>query len=207
MKRSIHQKAMEFQTISFLEELQSTNPPSIDRFDYKKALKLLSSHGKLDQSELKKLLETFDKRDNRDAFYDAVNTVKHLAGVLSHELTIHGGPYRNSASFPGEVVCHCICFINQSMDVLAVLRWVSDSVSVSKSYIPGGELLVAWGYASMAALEAMWRSRRLWRTLHHVHDSAIRSFFREIQNVPQRPDIRVARTALSCEIDSLPVPL
>ncbi|CDJ46380.1 hypothetical protein, conserved [Eimeria brunetti] len=63
------------------------------------------------------------------------------------------------------------------------------------------EMLFAWGNATIAALEAMWRGRSLWRTLHKIHQHGLAGFFAEINTLAQRPDLSAAISSIN--IDTL----
>lgn len=65
-------------------------------------------------------------------------------------------------------------------------------------------MLFAWGNASIAALEAMWRGRSLWRMLHKIHQQGLAGFFTEINTLPQRPDLLAAGTSRVQRTSHLP---
>ncbi|KAL8443452.1 hypothetical protein Emed_006807 [Eimeria media] len=135
-----------------LKEFCKTEASQISRSDFRMVLRLLVSHQKLPESNLKSLHTTFDKRANKTQFYDTMGMVQQLASDL--------------------------------------LTSLEGQLGVSSSQASDKELLHAWGSASLGALEAMWRSRQLWRMLYKIHQEGFALFFAEVANLPQRPDVR-----------------
>ncbi|XP_026192221.1 uncharacterized protein LOC34621907 [Cyclospora cayetanensis] len=60
-------------------------------------------------------------------------------------------------------------------------------------------LLFAWGKASIAALEAMWRARSLWRSLRTIHVEHLTNFFSEVYGFGQRPDLSAAMQVINID--------
>ncbi|CDJ64974.1 hypothetical protein, conserved [Eimeria necatrix] len=147
--------------ILFLQEFHKTEGARVSRTQFKKVLVILESHGRVSATEKESLQTTFDRRLNREAFYDAVDNVK-----------------------------------KRTYDLLTDLR-----TRISSSSPPGAneELLFAWGSATIAALEAMWRARSLWRTLHRIFEMGLLKFFGEVNTLAQRPDILSALKVLNVD--------
>ncbi|KAL8450401.1 hypothetical protein Emag_003247 [Eimeria magna] len=137
-----------------LKEFCKTEASQISRSDFRMVLRLLVSHQKLPESNVKSIHTTFDRRANKSQFYETVGMVQRLASELMTSL--------------------------------------ENQLGFSHSEASDKELLHAWGSASLGALEAMWRSRQLWRMLYKIHQEGFALFFAEVANLPQRPDVRAA---------------
>ncbi|KAL8425482.1 hypothetical protein Efla_002603 [Eimeria flavescens] len=147
--------------ILFLKEFTRTEESEISRSDFRKALRLLRSHGRLTEDKMKKLQKMFDQRGNKPMFYREVGQLQGVARELMSTL--------------------------------------EGELDFKHPPAPDKDLLHAWGTASLAALEAMWRSRHMWRSLHKLHQDVLVLFFAEVSNLAQRPDVLAAQDSLDME--------
>ncbi|CDI86091.1 hypothetical protein, conserved [Eimeria praecox] len=161
--RAYPQKELHMGLILVLREFHRTEGSQISRIQFKKVLALLESYDRLSPSDKESLQTTFDRRVNKETFYETVESVQKLAADLQAELETK---------------------INSGA-----------STDIQK------EMLFAWGNATIAALEAMWRGRSLWRMLHRIHQHGLTGFFAEINNLAQRPDLSAAINSI--KIDTL----
>lgn len=85
--------------ILFLQEFHKTEGARVSRTQFKKVLVILESHGRVSATEKESLQTTFDRRLNREAFYDAVDNVKKRTYDLLTDLRTR----ISSSSPPGEL--------------------------------------------------------------------------------------------------------
>ena len=84
--RAYPQKELYISLFLVLTEFYKTEGSQISRIQFRKVLTLLESHNRISSSEKESFQTAFDRRINKESFYDLVHRVQQLAADLKSDL-------------------------------------------------------------------------------------------------------------------------